>query len=124
MIKNSFNKKIFLFLFFFAFQWGGQLSAAGASRSGDSFSFYLILLYLCFLIRGGIWLFILKDMRLVAAYSLSSLGYLVIPFLSFILLGEPLQMKHGYGGVLILAGITLFGLGEERRRERLKGAQV
>ena len=69
-------------------------------------------------------MFILRDMKLVTAYSLSSLGYLVIPVLSFLLLGEPLQMKHGYGGVLILAGITLFGLGEQHRREKLEDLPV
>jgi len=109
-------KKTVLFLLFFLFQWGGQLSAAAASRSGEPWSLYLIPVYICIFSRGAVWLVVLRDMKLGTAYSLSSLGYLVIPVLSYIVLKEPLVQTRTLGGLMILAGITLFGLGEQKRR--------
>ncbi len=75
---------------------------------------FLPLLYGCFILRGFIWLFILRDMELGLAYSLSSLGYLIIPLLSLIVLGEPFRENFVPGGLLILAGITLYGRAEQR----------
>ena len=124
MKMNPSRRTGLLFFLFFLFQWGGQLSAAAASGAGGKAAFFLIPLYLCFLFRGFIWLFILRDMKLGLAYSLSSLGYLVIPFLSRILLGEPFRGSFIPGGLLILAGITLYGraeqkLAEQKRADRL-----
>lgn len=107
-------KTVLLYLLFFTFQWGGQLAAAAAAGEGESSFLFLIPLYLCFVSRGFIWLFILRDMKLGLAYSLSSLGYLVIPLLSLIVLGEPFKGNFIPGGLLILGGISLYGVGEQR----------
>ncbi len=113
-------RKVLLFILFFLFQWSGQFFAAAASRSNSPFSLYLIPMYCCLFIRGGIWLYLLNEMRLGLAYSLSSIGYLVIPLLSYLILGERIQIKHLSGGALILAGITLYGIAEQRRREKTR----
>ncbi len=105
------------FLLFFLFQWGGQFAAAAAARSDQPAKlFYTGILYACFLLRGGLWLFIIKDMPLSYAYALSSLGYLIIPVLSRYFLQNPFKAGYVPGGLLILAGITLFGYGEQKVR--------
>lgn len=98
------------------------MAAAAAAGEGLSSFLFLIPLYFCFISRGFLWLFILRDMKLGLAYSLSSLGYLVIPVLSLFVLGEPFKGSFIPGGILILAGITLYGVAEQslatsKRRE-------
>ena len=116
MIRKFPLKLIVLFLFFFLFQWGGQLSAALASKEAAYINPYLISLYFCFFMRAIIWFILLRNMSLVKAYTLSSISYLVIPTLSFFILREPFVLKHLYGGLLIIFGIILFGSGEQRRQ--------
>ena len=113
MIRKLPYRISLFFLLFFLFQWGGQFAALMASR-GEKKLIFLLLLYTLFILRGFIWLFILRDMKLGLAYSLSSLGYLIIPLLSLVILGEPFKENYIPGGLLILAGISLYGRAEQR----------
>lgn len=108
--------KIALFLLFFLLQWGGQLAAGYRSEGGGIL--FLLLVYACFLMRGVLWLLILKTMRLTHCYALSSLSYLILPLLSHLLLNDPIRTRYLPAGLLIVAGVTLYGVGEQRRRTR------
>ena len=115
-------RMISLFCLFFLLQWVGQLAAAraaiDASVNGGGRALFLTLLYACFLTRGMIWILILRKMKLSLAYTLSSLSYLIIPLLSHLIFQEVLKIRYIPAGLLILSGITLFGLGEQKKRDK------
>lgn len=112
MNRNNTIKIIVLFLLFFSFQWSSQFAAAQLAEKSSLF--FLILMYGGFFLRSLIWVEILRDRQLISAYSLSSLSYLVIPVISWYLLGEEYKSSHFTGGILILAGITVFAIGEQK----------
>lgn len=116
MQKNTIGNNYILFTLYFLFLWGGQLSSALAARGVSSLNPYVILLYVCFFSRAVIWFFILRKMDLIKAYTLSSFNYLIIPFLSYFILGEALQWKHLLGGLFIAGGIILFAAGQQKRK--------
>ncbi len=124
MQKNTTGKSYFLFIIYFLFLWGGQLSSALASKGESSLNLFLIPLYFCFFSRAVIWFFILRKMELIKAYTLSSLNYLIVPFLSFFVLEEPLLMKHLLGGVCIAGGIILFSAGEQKKISLRAGSAI
>lgn len=109
-IKNS-----LLFLLYFLFLWGGQLSSARSALEPVVVNIYLIPLYFCFFSRAVIWFFILKKMDLIKAYTISSINYLFIPILSFFAFGELLNPKHFIGGLFIITGIIFFRVGEKKQ---------
>ena len=112
-------KTVLIFLLYFLFQWGGQFAAAVAAVSeGDRKLLFTVLLYFCFMIRGGLWLFILRDIPLTWAFSLASLGYIVIPVLSYSILKEPIRSGYFPGGILILGGIGLYGFAQKRSQAK------
>jgi undecaprenyl phosphate-alpha-L-ara4N flippase subunit ArnE len=53
------------------------------------------------------WILVLRSVPLAAAYSFSALGFLFVPFLSFLLFGEPLTGRYFAGAVLITAGLAV-----------------
>ncbi len=114
MNSYRFIKITILFALFFLFQWSAQYAAS--SLSGGGSRLYLVLMYGGFFMRALVWIEILRDMKLISAYSISSLSYLIIPFLSWKLTGEEYKSSYLLGGVLILAGILIFSVGEQRER--------
>lgn len=110
LIKNT-----LLFLLYFLFLWGGQLSSARSALEASMVNIYLIPLYFCFFSRAIVWFLILKKMDLIKAYAISSINYLFIPILSFIVFGELFNPKHIVGGLLIITGIIFFRVGEKKQ---------
>ncbi|MDC7233469.1 MAG: hypothetical protein PQJ58_09560 [Spirochaetales bacterium] len=108
-------KIIALFFLFFTFQWSAQYGAARMAGSGHFI--WLILMYGGFFLRAFVWVEILRDLKLISAYSLSSLSYLIIPFFSRIFMGEEYKSSYLTGGLLILAGITVFSVGEQKQEQ-------
>lgn len=124
MQKNLSGKSPFLFILYFLFLWGGQLSSAFASQFESSLNLYMVPLYFCFFSRAVVWFFILRKMALIKAYTLSSLNYLIVPFISFLILGESLQIKHLLGGLCIAGGIILYSAGEQKKTSFRRGSPV
>jgi EamA-like transporter family. len=54
-----------------------------------------------------VWIWVLRHAPLHLAYPFMGLAFLFVPFLSWIFLGERVQMPTIAGGLLILAGITI-----------------
>lgn len=115
MLNNKNNKITLLFVLYFLFLWGGQLSAKTVSSQDSMLNFYIIPLYFFFLSRAIIWFLILKKMDLIKAYTISSINYLFIPFISYFTLKEPLKFKYVLGGGFIIIGIIIFRIGESKK---------
>lgn len=101
-----------LFTLYFILLWCGQLSSAMAAQGSSVVNIFMIPLYFCFLSRAFVWFLILRKLDLIKAYTLSSINYLIIPVLSFFVLGEPFDMKHILGGIFIITGIIIYRMGE------------
>lgn len=113
----SIKKKVkipLLFILYFAFLWGGQLSSKMASSEISMVNYFLIPLYICFFSRAIIWFIILRNMDLIKAYTISSFNYIFIPFISYYFLGELIQLQHLIGGLFIITGIIFFRIGEQK----------
>lgn len=53
------------------------------------------------------WILALRDLPLGRAYMLMSIGFVLIPVLSFIFFGEPLSRRFLMGSLMIAGGIAL-----------------
>ena len=53
------------------------------------------------------WAVVLSRMQLSVAYPALSLTYVVIPFVSRLLLNEPISLIHWIGIMLVVAGVLL-----------------
>ena len=53
------------------------------------------------------WAVVLSRMQLSVAYPALSLTYVVIPFVSWLLLNEPISLIHWIGILLVVAGVLL-----------------
>ncbi|MBF9014249.1 MULTISPECIES: hypothetical protein [unclassified Oceanispirochaeta] len=118
MKRNITFKIIFLFILYFAFQWSGQYAAGKLAEEGSRL--FLLLMYGGFFLRAFVWIEILRDMKLISAYSMSSLSYLIIPLLSRWFMGESYKSTYFMGGVLILAGIIIFSVGEQKQTKLME----
>lgn len=54
-----------------------------------------------------VWVWVLRNAPLHLAYPFMGLAFLFVPVLSWLILGERVQMPTVIGGLLILAGITI-----------------
>ena len=52
-----------------------------------------------------VWIFVLKQVPLTAAYSFMGLTFLFVPLLALAFLGETLSLRYLLGAVLIIAGL-------------------
>ncbi len=69
------------------------------------FSPYVFIGFMCYGISSIIWLFVLERFPLSIAYPTLALSYVLIVFLSFIVLKEPLTANKVIGSFIILAGV-------------------
>lgn len=74
--------------------------------------------YAFFLLRGLLWVFLLRKLKLVLAYPLMSLGYVLVLVASFFLFGEPVTLNKLGGALLIMTGVSLVSLGEVRQKKK------
>jgi drug/metabolite transporter (DMT)-like permease len=54
-----------------------------------------------------VWLSVLRTVPLNFAYPVMALAFIVVPAMSFFVLGEPLSLKLGLGSLLIAAGLAV-----------------
>jgi len=53
------------------------------------------------------WVFVLRFVPLVAAYSLFSLAFILTPLFAHFMLDEPLALRTFIGGTIIVAGVVI-----------------
>jgi multidrug transporter EmrE-like cation transporter len=68
--------------------------------------------YFFFLLRGILWVFLLRKIKLVLAYPLMSVGYILVLFVSFLFFDESLTPGKIIGAILLMAGVSAVSYGE------------
>ena len=103
-----------LFLLPLGFLTLGQGAAKAGAVTGQGIWF--VLSYVALILRGFIWILVLRRFPLSLAYPVMSLGYLSVLALSVLVFSEPLPRGALAGIPLILLGVGLIqsGRGEVR----------
>ncbi len=115
------HKTIFLIPLYFIIQMTGQIGAKFAAGCDSLINPFTLISYLCLLSRGFIWVLILSRMRVIAAYPLNGISYLLILPLSFFIFSEPISRVRLISTLLISAGVALLSYGEKRTGGILDG---
>lgn len=68
----------------------------------------------CESLTFAIWMVVLSDLSLSAAFPMTALGYVLVTCLGWTVLGEPVRPAELVGGAAILAGVWLLSDGEGR----------
>lgn len=94
----------------------GQIMAKKAGmaiNNGDSLlNTYSLLSYTCLLLRGVLWIWVVRNLRLVFAYPILSINYILVLAASAVLFGEAITVFNAAGAFLIATGVILSGMGE------------
>ncbi len=105
-----------MLLFSYLFLTLGQVSAKLGSRAFDSSGkttyIFVVGTYFFFMMRGLLWVFLLRRLKLVLAYPLMSVGYILVLFVSFQFFGESLTPGKILGALLLILGVTAISYGE------------
>ena len=78
--------------------------------------------YFFFLLRGLLWVFLLRKLKLVLAYPLMSIGYILVLVVSFLFFKEPLTVGKMAGALLLMTGVSLVSYGEVRQKKAVERA--
>lgn len=54
-----------------------------------------------------LWVWVLRSLSLSIAYPFMALAFVIVPVLSYQVLGEPLGWRNLLGGVLIVSGVAI-----------------
>lgn len=54
-----------------------------------------------------VWLSVLRTVPLNYAYPVMALAFIIVPSMSFLILGEPLSLKLALGSLLIMVGLAV-----------------
>jgi drug/metabolite transporter (DMT)-like permease len=96
----------------------GQTSAKhGAVLIGEGapvWNAFILLGYAILIVRGLVWVLILKNLKLSFAYPFISLSYIVVLAVSHRFFGEAVTSRHLLGTALIVAGVFGIWLGQRR----------
>lgn len=68
----------------------------------------------CEVVTFSVWMVVLANLTLSAAFPMTALGYVLVIGMGWTLLGEPVTLAEIAGGAAILAGVWLLGEKEER----------
>ena len=94
---------------------GQTLSKYGAEeikKTDTIVNVYIIAGYTMLLLRGFIWIFILKKVKLSFAYPLMSVTFILILAISYFMFDEDITFNNLLGSCLIIGGVIVIGLGE------------
>ncbi len=107
-----------LLLFSYLFLVGGQICAKMAGRNLDTPDRMVLVFifgtYAFFMLRGLLWIFLLRRLKLVVAYPLMSIGYILVLGVSFVLFREEPTPAKIIGAMLLITGVVLISAGENR----------
>jgi undecaprenyl phosphate-alpha-L-ara4N flippase subunit ArnE len=112
MNRTNSNKTILLLFIPVLIMAAGQISAKTGSMilaSSESFhlNIYLVMSYLFLILRGFIWIFIIRLVDLSTAYPVMSINYVIILIISTLFFNENLTPFNITGSILITSGILI-----------------
>ncbi|MGA1825566.1 MAG: hypothetical protein ACMUIP_12980 [bacterium] len=94
---------------------GQTLSKYGAQEIKETntlINAYITLGYTSLLLRGFVWILILKKIKLSFAYPLMSVTFILILGISYFFFNEEITFYNLLGCFLIMGGVAFIGLGE------------
>lgn len=121
--ENGNSRVVLLLFLYFSFLLLGQTLAKYASSRGSLLNPFTLGSYLCLISRGFIWVLILNRMKLITAYPLNALSYIIILPLSALLFAETLTPVRVVSALFIAAGVALLMTGEGIIKEAEKGEE-
>lgn len=62
------------------------------------------------------WMYVLRDMKLSAAFPMSAISYVIVMVISWLVFREPASTAQILGSLLIMAGVFLIGSASDQRR--------
>ena len=90
-----------------------KMSGIHIASGGTIVNVYSLISYICLISRGFIWIFIVRRMRLVFAYPLMSINYILVLLVSYFIFNEEVVSTNLIGTGLIGLGVILVGVGEK-----------
>ncbi len=90
-----------------------KLSGVIIGSGGSIINIYSLVSYVCLISRGFLWIFIIRKMRLVFAYSVMSLNYILVLLVSHFFFHEEIISTNLFGAGFISAGVIVIGFGEK-----------
>lgn len=78
---------------------------------------YILLGYFLLILRGFVWIFILKKVNLSFAYSFISISYIFILLIAYFMFKENITSNNIIGSSLIITGIIFISFGEAKINE-------
>ena len=93
-----------------------KLSGNLIGTGGSILNIYSLISYFCLISRGFLWIFIVRRMRLVFAYPVMSLNYILVLLVSYFVFHEEIVSANLIGAGLISLGVVLIGYGERYNR--------
>ena len=93
-----------------------KMSGIHIGSGGSILNIYTLVSYLCLISRGFLWIFIIRRMRLVFAYPVMSLNYILVLLVSYFIFNEEIVSTNLIGAGLISLGVILIGFGERHNR--------
>ena len=80
------------------------------------FNIFTIIACICLILRGFVWLILLRKFDLVFVYPFMSISYILILIVSCILFKEAITIGKIVGSFLITGGVFSISLGEKKTR--------
>ncbi len=93
-----------------------KMSGMHIEFGGSILNIYSLISYICLISRGFIWIFIVRRMRLVFAYPVMSVNYILVLLVSYFIFDEQIVSTNLIGAGLISLGVILIGFGEKNNR--------
>lgn len=93
-----------------------KMSGIYIGSGGSIINIYSLISYICLISRGFLWIFIIRRMRLVFAYPVMSINYILVLLVSYFVFHEEIVSTNLAGAGLISLGVILIGFGEKYNR--------
>ncbi len=102
---------------------GQTLSKLGAQQLNQGsriLNIFLICGYCLLVLRGLVWVVILRNIKLSVAYPAISITYVLILAISYYFFHEPVAAQKIVGALFIVAGVFCIGVGEFGNKNEIK----
>ena len=99
---------------------GQTLAKLGVQRLQEDnqlINIFIISGYFLLVLRGVVWVWIVRKVKLSVVYPFISISYVFILLISHYLFNEPLGIRKVLGASLVIVGIFFVGYGELKNKK-------